>query len=538
MIIRNFSKFLFESIVHSSPDFINILNMMKDESEVAERLLNLLQNDIKTNYNFIKMSGEPGKLVFVPDNQANRKLSQGASEEELFSAASNPTTIGRLVKSLFNSNKMDINDGALEIFSSRFKALMELKTSENLGISIVKGRDIKDYYLGDNYNTIGRKGTLNKSCMRHEDCQVFFDIYTENPDKVSLVVKENTEGKVEARALLWKTEQGLYLDRVYFTEDRYNNLLNDWTKLKFGNIMSYTNLQGKRLEVKLKPHRMYDNFPYIDTLCFYMRDTDEWMSSATLRNYVPDGLTPKELNKILVCHDTEGGYEVYNSIYSEYLDENISRSDAIYSEALSSWLIASDSVESDYMNDWIPKELAVYSQKFSSFLLKTRSKMVYTSKDGDFDFYPSEYAGHFIKDELSDKLYIPKLKDLLYELNGKYYNLELGRFVKKVAPDSYDIIEETYKSPGTIYMNGSYGYFCTELDEKVFGIKTDKNPIIIEKEQYFRLYSNIVKDELVRLVNEQDVSERLKKEKIEEIEEAHNYLMENDSRYARRNNKA
>ena len=513
---------------------------MQDESEVAERLLNLLQNDIKTNYNFIKMSDEPGKLVFVPDNQASRKLSQGASEEELFSAASNPTTIGRLVKSLFNSNKMDINDGALEIFSNRFRALMELKTSENLGISIVKGEDIKDCYLEDNYNTYGRRGTLNKSCMRHEECQYFFDIYTENPDKVSLVIKENTSGKIEARALLWKTEQGLYLDRVYYTEDSYNNLLNDWAKLKFGNIMTYNNLQGKKLEVKLKPHSEYDNFPYIDTLCYYMRDTDESISSATLRNYIPDvsKLTTEELNRILVCHDTEGGFEAYNSIYSEYLDENINRNNAVYSEVLGSWLRESDSVESDYLNDWIPRELAVYSKKFHTFLLKTRSKKVYTSKDGDFDFYPNDYTGQLIKDELSDNLYIPRLKDLLYELNGKYYNLELGRFVKKVAPESYDILEETYKSPDSVYIGSSYVYFCTELDEKVFGIKTDKNPIIVEKEQYFLLYGNILKDELVRLVNEQDVSERLKKEKIEEIEEAHNYLMENDSRYARRNKKA
>ena len=54
--------------------------------------------------------------------------------------------------------------------------------------------------------------------MRHKECQGYFDIYTENTDKVSMIIlmSEEDPTKICGRAILWLDDKRRrFMDRIY-----------------------------------------------------------------------------------------------------------------------------------------------------------------------------------------------------------------------------------------------------------------------------------------------------------------------------------
>jgi hypothetical protein len=147
-------------------------------------------------------------------------------------------------------------------------------------IEIVSGNEIVKWYDSSNYqSTIGKLGS---SCMSHEECSGYFDIYTKNPEVVSLLILKNKNGKLVARALLWKTDIGEYfMDRVYTCNDsdvlKFTNYAkqNGWLyKYKMasdeqtGLVFKYNgkNIFG-RIVVKLS-RLHFNKYPFVDTLTY------------------------------------------------------------------------------------------------------------------------------------------------------------------------------------------------------------------------------------------------------------------------------
>ena len=91
--------------------------------------------------------------------------------------------LGKFINKLF-PNKY--NSQQIEMFTNVFKSL----ATDSDVIKEVIGEDIKKWYLEDNY--FEKVGSLGSSCMRYEECQDYFDIYTENPDvcKMLILTKE------------------------------------------------------------------------------------------------------------------------------------------------------------------------------------------------------------------------------------------------------------------------------------------------------------------------------------------------------------
>jgi len=531
MVISRYEDFILESMIRASKEFLKIVDIIKGESSVASKLAELLGQDVKTNYNFIKIADDPAKLNFVPDSQATRRLAAGTSDAELFAAASNPTTIGRLVKSIFNSNKIPVTDDELERFGNLFRSYASL-LSNTESITIVTGDQIKKWYHEKNYaGREGRDGTLNKSCMRHDDCQEFFDIYTLNPDIVSMVIKVNDEGRLEARALLWQTDKGPYLDRVYSLKPDVEKTLELWAEMKVDGLMKYNTIGGERLHVRIKPHKMYGQFPYMDSFCYYLRDGDpEQEVGATLLNYVKDD-APENL---YLLHDTEVGYEKMDTVWSDYHDQELSRRHAVWSSSRESWLHADRSVTDAATGDNIPEDDAVWSGVLDGYIDAENAQEVITDEDDSTDYYPIENSDHpYFEDQATGKMYSEEMRDkVLTEFNGDYYNMSLCVMVSRLNVLGMARAKQIYGQ--------KYQYeFVTELDARLFGMKTVGESVPVPKQNHIEsTYSGVIASQLRDLVMKLDAPEGLKEQKILEINEAHAQMMNSDRDYKARNTTA
>ena len=119
--------------------------------------------------------------------------------------------IGKGLRKIYKNQPIKIEDAVIEKLTYQLKSKYVF-TGE---IEIVKGDDIKYWYHEDNYSSSNTE-SLQQSCMRHGECQSYFDIYTENEEKVSMIIAKNDDDCLIGRAILWKTDNmGLFCDRIY-----------------------------------------------------------------------------------------------------------------------------------------------------------------------------------------------------------------------------------------------------------------------------------------------------------------------------------
>ena len=206
--------------------------------------------------------------------------------------------IGRFARRLLDRAGFKVSDKYIEEFVNMFISRIEIEKDVFRLFSIVKGKEIKRWYYEKSYKE-SRGGTLNSSCMRYEMCQDFFNIYTENPEQVSLVIlkEESDTNKIRGRALLWNDDKGRkFLDRIYYTKDSDVDLFkqyaikNRWCYKQSQENSELTNivLDGKVLtgsariiKVTLSQKGQYEQYPYLDTLKFYTPSTGILSNSDT-----------------------------------------------------------------------------------------------------------------------------------------------------------------------------------------------------------------------------------------------------------------
>jgi hypothetical protein len=126
-------------------------------------------------------------------------------------------------------------------------------------LEVLSGNDILEGYTGKNYSKSGRS-TLHKSCMT--DKLGFLKLYTEN-QCVKLAVLRSPLG-IEARCLLWDTEDGFIHDRVYYSQDWISEVMS--TKLQ---KMGYKSILGEEGCVKVNlDHSDMEEYPFVDNFYF------------------------------------------------------------------------------------------------------------------------------------------------------------------------------------------------------------------------------------------------------------------------------
>jgi hypothetical protein len=227
-------------------------------------------------------------------------------DRKLYSQSRNPIRIGRLVNSIMSAAKQTVTPKEVEEFTNQWKSAFDMLNDAFLKFDVVSGYDIQKWYYEGTYDT--DDSTLGGSCMRYEECENYFGIYTENSDVVKLVIlyadREGTikDGKyksdvIKGRALLWKTNQGdMFMDRIYTNNDSDVELFkqyaekNGWWCKKVQNSSSnFTAQRGTSFKDPIYTVDLnwadHEYYPYVDTLSYLkLNELDSRDSSGTLSN--------------------------------------------------------------------------------------------------------------------------------------------------------------------------------------------------------------------------------------------------------------
>ncbi len=206
--------------------------------------------------------------------------------------------IGRFVSKIIPENiyiRYDVRPSEVEKFVNLFKSYFDIDSSK---FRVISGPEILHWYLDVNYHKPADKciGPLWNSCMRYWDRNEFMKIYSDNPDKIKMLINVDNDGKLRTRALLWEDcvcEDGKsvkVMDRIYSTYDHEVDSFKKWAidngylhKLDQSSKSDYyfvggSGLIGLNLKVKLENHS-FVSYPYMDTFKFFNR------KGGVLRNW-------------------------------------------------------------------------------------------------------------------------------------------------------------------------------------------------------------------------------------------------------------
>ncbi len=237
---------------------------------------------------------------------------------KIWTQSRNPIRVGRIIRSILNTAKVEYTDKEIEDFVNLYKSTYDIMNDAFLKFDVVKGDDISYWYNHENYESMD--STLGSSCMAEVDSS-FFDIYVKNPDVCSLVILYSDNGslrdnkwksnKIKGRALLWKTDQGdMFMDRIYYNNDsdvtlfqQYSDRNNWYHKKNQNSEYEFTAIRGNeskkpKYTISLSESE-FKSYPYVDTLTYLN------FSTKKLSNYSREIDADAHL-------DSTGGY--YDSI--------------------------------------------------------------------------------------------------------------------------------------------------------------------------------------------------------------------------------
>ena len=424
----NHKQFINEAHIYFDDHLLDTLIDIEKDNPIAKRLLDLHKKQQDTDIAFA-MQGKKGKVNIITYKKAAETLRK--KEDDVFinnvaddveadkpleddwqiksfnflrdNKAMTATKISRLVNTLFPKEYEDAEgQKTLRDLIDKYGAL----TDDTMTFDLVKGDDIKKWYLDDNYETT--KGDLGGSCMRHDRCQNYFDIYTKNPEVVSMLICLGAKGTLIGRALIWNladsNDPSQLMDRIYFRDERVKEKFISYAE---DNDMAYktgrglTNIvwHGERFKkspkVKLDEWE-FDEYPYMDT--FAKLDTED----GTLYN------SEDKAEGFYILTSTDGGYHEREIVWSTYEDQEIDEEEAEWSEPL---------------GDWISRENGVY---------------ISTDHDGTTGFYPKDHhdvvlipgEGYFHIDDTvySECMDQPILYSDAIAIVGGIYDMEAKEF--------------------------------------------------------------------------------------------------------------
>lgn len=263
-VSQNFIVFLL-NIIDNYPDNIMIRNlyyyMINDGYNLS---IGEIENINNIFYNVKKINESKDGYILINNNQ---KIKLGKILNKLFHICYNDVSY---YKRQFLQIEKIINE-----YKSWFVDKNKFNFKLLNGIDILEGYKYK--------NQIRNRSTLGNSCMNNKIN--LLDIYTENNDKVSLLVLYGFNNMILGRALIWKLKNRdeLFMDRIYYADEYIRNLFINYAK---NNKMIYRSgdaydvftifLPEKdkyiskesnkvKLKVKLKT-RGIKKYPYMDSL--------------------------------------------------------------------------------------------------------------------------------------------------------------------------------------------------------------------------------------------------------------------------------
>lgn len=334
-------ELLLEGNLMASDAFMKKLSIIN--TPIATKVYNAFKNKLEINkdltQNWIDISDKNDTVTFISDRSANKIIGSNPEVDVFKSKGRNEIKVGRLVRSILSELGEKVIDKDIEVFVNNYKASFD----QNDNFKLVKGDEIAKWYFKGSYKS--EKGTLGDSCMRYDECQEYFDIYTENKCCQLLILLDD-EDKLIGRAIVWEINKvnfnkecnsKYFMDRVY--------TMNDSDVIKFTNYAKSNNWLYKwrmnandqealifklgddfflgELNVKLTNYKNIEKYPFLDTIGFLNKKT------GILSNV---GFTD---NNQLMLGDTDGGSHECDSCDNTGYDENISEDECTSCEGRS-----------------------------------------------------------------------------------------------------------------------------------------------------------------------------------------------------------
>lgn len=416
------------------------LGFMNDD--ISNFILNLDRNsDYYFPFSYLDLGETDDQITFIQSNKF-REIAEDNNivfEEEIWTSKKRSSArVGKLIGKMAPFYK----NSEIENFVNLYKA--EFKRNENIKFKIVEGTDILKYYNGRNYYP--GNGSLNKSCMRHETCQNFMDIYKHNSNNIKMVILlDELHKKILGRAILWKIDNGFLMDRIYTIDESTTILFkkyaqkNNWLykahqRFDAHNII----IDGKETFIPLKVP-VYGNFkyfPYLDTMFYYNQKEKYLTNNEDDYRNCPDVIKLREING---SHSGNENfvYDVINdefiklddSIYCYFGDGYTHKNNAYFFEEYDEYSLPNEIRYSDYSKKIILKNKSVFSKKYSSFVPSEDFIHVWVS-EMEKDYLPKiEYGKTFFVDNLKGDYYVKNL--IIEDSDGKTYYKKLYEDLKK-----------------------------------------------------------------------------------------------------------
>jgi hypothetical protein len=349
--------------IHISDDLKNVLSVIESESLVAALLLKRRNNreDLADSYvNYISISKQDRtKLSYLTQD----RIDSLDPQEYWTSSRRYMTKPGAFISKVFK----DIPAKEVEKFSNLFRSQA---AKAPFRFEVVKGDSIKDFYYYENYHS-SERGSLGVSCMKHEHCQKYFDLYTENEENVSMLTMFNDRNRLIGRALLWDFESHKIMDRIYtYNDEELSFYFKQWatehgyyykSEQNWFNTLFFEQIgTGKKefkLEIKL-PNIKQHYYPYMDTFKFID------LEKGILYNYLPE-----DTSSLRTLTSSDGSKHPSDYLVFDMIDRVMRyRNDAAYVQYAEIWTGRQNVVYSNYNDKWMLKQDSRYEELIDDYI--------------------------------------------------------------------------------------------------------------------------------------------------------------------------
>ena len=339
---------------------------------------------------------------------------------------------GKAMRKFFLSNHLALPDEIISDVAENIDSQFKFSGT----IKLVSGEDIRKYYHGQTYAS--STGSLGNSCMKHDRCQQYFDIYTENPDKVQMLVAFTNDNLVQGRALVWHTDEGTTLmDRAYGKPLVMNTLIahaqsQGWIvkshqSYDYPDTWQMPNGEVFSMKYSVTFPLGYDYYPYMDTFKSLFHNSNK---SITLRSTNYDGdlrLTDTDGNHRRMVTTICGEYcEEEDARWSDWYDDWVYYDNAIYSDIHCTYIHYDDAVDTYYDGN-VHSDEVVYVQR------PNRSTTAATYQDADEVYYCDKSGLYFdsrrgtvITTPFGHMTYLANIRQFTHEDTTYLYDNQLG----------------------------------------------------------------------------------------------------------------
>jgi hypothetical protein len=315
----------------------------------------------------------------------------------------------------------------------------------NYEFRLVSGEDIRKYYLRDNYARNTEIGSLGGSCMMHEGCQKYLDIYVKNSEVQLLISVDTNTDKIRGRALVWsnvhsleETEPFTLMDRIYADtpiQELFKAYAKEqgWhhkTRQSMTSFHITTPSGGTITSAEVRGNFTFDYYPYIDTFhsgaenfsALYMHDGGPLVFDSTGGEYSGGGPCcevcgdPSEDGAMVddewICDDCLA----QNYSYIEGLERFVHNDDAAYCESCDTTVLAEDITEVEgniYVCDYCLSKHYSWDDENSEYIHNDNA--IHTEEGQTFHVDSSAWNTCYHCDEVHD------IEELVEHTDGNLY---------------------------------------------------------------------------------------------------------------------